>query len=226
MVEKKDAGNGWLGIGAKKDARVIEKPQGISEKGNAPPSRKKSLFRTYKAVGIFSILVVVGIVGGFLLWTNSKETTTQNVEKELPVNPTVSETKTEQNDLVKTEVHFKDQAQKANIQSEGKKEIAYSPEKTSGEGITGRNLPPKTDKTDITESSPKKAKVAGTEGRHPLLMEGKKTLFQRVLTRPGAILTTGCKNSENIASVWKKVDPFTIFFVYDRKTSAMGQNWV
>ncbi|OEU65242.1 MAG: hypothetical protein BBJ57_05350, partial [Desulfobacterales bacterium PC51MH44] len=108
--------------------------------------------------------------------------------------------------------------------AEDPKQLASLHEKSPGEGITGRHLPPTTDKTDITESSPKKAKVADAE-RRPLLMEGKKTLFQRVLTRPGALLNRVSQNDGNTEDVWKKVDPFTIFCVFDRK-SFMGRNWV
>ncbi len=55
----------------------------------------------------------------------------------------------------------------------------------------------------------------------PLLMEGKRSLFQRVLTKPGATLheAPGAKGQG------KPVMPFTAFYVYARKAEN-GQNWV
>lgn len=49
--------------------------------------------------------------------------------------------------------------------------------------------------------------------RAPLLMEGKKTLYQRVLARPGAELV-----SDPMAALGKPVPPFTVFYVYGRQT--------
>ena len=47
--------------------------------------------------------------------------------------------------------------------------------------------------------------------RTPLLIDGKKTLYQRVLTRPGAALAA--KPGE---AGGKTIEPFTLFFVYER----------
>jgi len=54
----------------------------------------------------------------------------------------------------------------------------------------------------------------------PLLMEGKKTLFQRVITHPGAMAYSGPQ-----ASSGKSITPFSIMYVYDRQENA-GQKWV
>ena len=54
----------------------------------------------------------------------------------------------------------------------------------------------------------------------PLLMEGKKTLYQRVLTRPGAALSP-----KPGAPAGKPVEPFTAFFVYERVTEG-GAGWL
>ncbi|MBK1665463.1 serine/threonine protein kinase [Rhodospirillum rubrum] len=51
---------------------------------------------------------------------------------------------------------------------------------------------------------------ARADVRHPLLIEGKTELFQRVLTRPGAQLTA-------VAGAPSKLDPFTPLFVYGRQ---------
>jgi hypothetical protein len=61
---------------------------------------------------------------------------------------------------------------------------------------------------------------AASPGRAPLLMPGKKTLYQRVLTRPGAELaaTPG-------ASAGTLVDAFSRFYVYGEETVA-GRPWV
>lgn len=53
------------------------------------------------------------------------------------------------------------------------------------------------------------------QDRKPLLMEGKKTLYQRVLTRPG---TKVLKDAQPDAAVAKDdLTPFTVFYVYGRK---------
>ena len=54
----------------------------------------------------------------------------------------------------------------------------------------------------------------------PLLMEGKKTLYQRVLTRPGAALSP-----KPGAPGGKPVEPFTAFFVYERVNEG-GAGWL
>lgn len=51
--------------------------------------------------------------------------------------------------------------------------------------------------------------------RTPLLMDGKKTLFQRVLTRPGAILAASAGDAEG-----NKVPAFSQYYVYSRKPVA------
>jgi hypothetical protein len=54
----------------------------------------------------------------------------------------------------------------------------------------------------------------------PLLIEGKKTLYQRVLTRPGAALSP-----KPGAPAGKPVEAFTAFFVYERVAEA-GAGWL
>ncbi|MDO8607610.1 MAG: vWA domain-containing protein [Phaeospirillum sp.] len=54
----------------------------------------------------------------------------------------------------------------------------------------------------------------------PLLMEGKKSLYQRVLTRPGAILVAQPGATEGKAQA-----PFTIFYVFERKV-VDGASWL
>ncbi len=60
------------------------------------------------------------------------------------------------------------------------------------------------------------------ESSTPLLMPGKKSLFQRVLSRPKAALHSQPGDREEGSYT---VNPFTIFYVYDRKTIA-GVEWV
>jgi serine/threonine-protein kinase PpkA len=57
-------------------------------------------------------------------------------------------------------------------------------------------------------------------GRQPLLIEGKQTLFQRVLTKPGATL-----HASPGAAGASKLAPLSVFYVYDRKI-AKGAGWV
>jgi hypothetical protein len=54
----------------------------------------------------------------------------------------------------------------------------------------------------------------------PLLIEGKKTLYQKVLTRPGAALSSAAGGPAG-----KPLNPFSVFFVYQRVQSA-GQAWL
>ena len=54
----------------------------------------------------------------------------------------------------------------------------------------------------------------------PLLMDGKKTLYQRVLTRPGAVL--GPQPGE---AGGKPVPPLSQYYVYERKTVS-GRDWI
>lgn len=56
--------------------------------------------------------------------------------------------------------------------------------------------------------------------REPLLIEGKKTLFQRVLSRPGAQVL-----ADPAAVEGRAVDAFTVYYVYGRK-NAGGQDFV
>ena len=55
----------------------------------------------------------------------------------------------------------------------------------------------------------------------PLLIDGKKTLYQRVLTRPGAIVSA----KAGAVGTGKAAAPFTVFFVYERVTEG-GAAWL
>ncbi|WP_267269113.1 serine/threonine-protein kinase [Pseudomonas protegens] len=57
-------------------------------------------------------------------------------------------------------------------------------------------------------------------GQRPLLMPGKKTLFQRVLSKPGASFS-----SEPGATPDKSVPAFSVFYVYQRK-NLDGRSWL
>jgi serine/threonine-protein kinase PpkA len=57
--------------------------------------------------------------------------------------------------------------------------------------------------------------------REPLLMPGKSTLYQRVLTRPGAVLYPSPGLAER---VWR-VPPLSVFFIYERR-SVNGGEWL
>ena len=58
------------------------------------------------------------------------------------------------------------------------------------------------------------------QARTPLLIEGKKTLYQRVLTRPGAAIAV--KPGEALG---KPIEPFTVYFVYERSEQG-GKPWL
>ena len=65
--------------------------------------------------------------------------------------------------------------------------------------------------------------TAASQNCKPLLLPGKKTLFQRVITNPGAnvYVSTGKK----AAIVHASVKPFTIYYVYERR-QVEGAEWV
>ena len=70
------------------------------------------------------------------------------------------------------------------------------------------------------------------EKRAPLLLEGKKTLFQRVVTHPGTAMTAGADANSSV--VQQAVKPFSVLYVYDRKngflevgpSSSAAQGWI
>lgn len=57
------------------------------------------------------------------------------------------------------------------------------------------------------------------QARKPLLIDGKKTLYQRVLTRPGAALAA------KPGDAGRAIEPFTVYFVYE-KADAAGKPWL
>ena len=59
--------------------------------------------------------------------------------------------------------------------------------------------------------------------RDPLLMEGRETIYQRVLSRPNAQLREG--PSDRARSIEPYVPPFTIYYAFDRRTEG-GVEWV
>lgn len=61
---------------------------------------------------------------------------------------------------------------------------------------------------------------AWAQARVPLLIEGKKTLYQRVLTRPGAAIAAKPGDATG-----KPLEPFSVFFVYER-VQAEGKGWL
>ncbi len=63
--------------------------------------------------------------------------------------------------------------------------------------------------------------MAVASENHPLLIDGKRTLYQRVLTRPGAVLVAN--PAEGMEG--RAVTPFSVFYVYDRKYFG-GLDWV
>jgi serine/threonine-protein kinase PpkA len=65
--------------------------------------------------------------------------------------------------------------------------------------------------------------TATGEQRRPLLLQGKRTLFQRVVTHPGAHLFAFAGNSAPVLKKW--IVPFTVFYVYQR-ASVNGTEWL
>ncbi|WP_332846180.1 serine/threonine-protein kinase [Pseudomonas lactucae] len=71
-----------------------------------------------------------------------------------------------------------------------------------------------------TSAVPPAAVAEVDGGQRPLLMAGKKTLFQRVLSKPGAKLSTDAGSAPG-----KALPAFSVLYVYQRK-DANGQPWV
>ena len=57
----------------------------------------------------------------------------------------------------------------------------------------------------------------------PLLITGKKTLFQRIITQPGATLYASANDSAEVLQL--NMTPFTVLYVYER-TSVNGTEWL
>ena len=64
------------------------------------------------------------------------------------------------------------------------------------------------------------AATAGAETRTPRLLDGKKTLYERVLTRPGAVIAAQPGEAGG-----KPVPPLSQYYVYDHKQVA-GRDWI
>ena len=64
--------------------------------------------------------------------------------------------------------------------------------------------------------------TAASQNCKPLLLEGKKTLFQRVISNPGANVFVS--PDKKAAIVQANVKPFTIFYVYERR-QVEGTEW-
>ena len=62
--------------------------------------------------------------------------------------------------------------------------------------------------------------AAAAEARKPLLMEGKTTLFQRIITTPGAQ-----RHAAPGSAAGDAVKPFSVLYVYERKDQN-GRNWL
>jgi serine/threonine-protein kinase PpkA len=65
--------------------------------------------------------------------------------------------------------------------------------------------------------------VYAAQQSKPLLIPGKRTLYQKVITHPGTKLYALAGNSAKILEKWVK--PFTVFYVYQR-ASVGGEPWL
>ncbi|KTC62556.1 serine/threonine protein kinase [Pseudomonas fluorescens ABAC62] len=89
----------------------------------------------------------------------------------------------------------------------------------SGDDVPAK--PPAAVVPATTPAAPPAAAVVEADGgQRPLLMVGKKTLFQRVLSKPGAKLS-----DEAGGAAGKALPAFSVLYVYQRKDVA-GQAWV
>ncbi|MBI5258334.1 MAG: VWA domain-containing protein [Burkholderiales bacterium] len=86
------------------------------------------------------------------------------------------------------------------------------------------NLPPFPRRRVLTLAAASTALATSTpwvraQPKTPMLMDGKKSLYQRVLTRPGAQV------APKAGAAGKAVEPFAAFFVYERVAEG-GKNWL
>ena len=65
--------------------------------------------------------------------------------------------------------------------------------------------------------------IASAQQCKPLLIPGKRTLYQRVVTHPGADLYLSPGDSAQKPQ--KSIKPFTVYYVYER-SSKNGTNWL
>ena len=65
--------------------------------------------------------------------------------------------------------------------------------------------------------------TAASQNCKPLLLPGKQTLFQRVISNPGANVYVSADNTSPL--VHAGVKPFTIFYVYERRQEE-GSEWL
>jgi len=65
--------------------------------------------------------------------------------------------------------------------------------------------------------------VVNAQQRNPLLIPGKRTLYQKVITHPGAKLFGMDGDSVRVLEEWIK--PFTVYYVYER-TAVAGEPWL
>nr|VFJ43418.1 MAG: serine/threonine-protein kinase PpkA [Candidatus Kentron sp. DK] len=70
---------------------------------------------------------------------------------------------------------------------------------------------------------PALASAAQRDGYKPLLMEGKQSLYQRVLAKPGAAIRPRPEVSSSSES--RPVTPFTVYYVYSRRMND-GMQWI
>ncbi|WPN98192.1 serine/threonine-protein kinase [Pseudomonas sp. MUP55] len=87
--------------------------------------------------------------------------------------------------------------------------------------LSGTEEPVKAPVAVVPEAKPPAAAVAVADGgQRPLLMAGKKTLFQRVLSKPGAKLS-----NEAGSAPGKALPAFSVLYVYQRK-EVDGSPWM
>ena len=67
------------------------------------------------------------------------------------------------------------------------------------------------------------AEAAPAQKCKPLLISGKRSIFQQVITHPGANLYASASPTSAILEA--RIKPFTVFYVYDR-ISADGADWL
>src|SRR5690606_13463601 len=72
----------------------------------------------------------------------------------------------------------------------------------------------------VKSPGPAHVPLSGTENDRPLLMAGKQTLFQRVLTKPGAVYS-----SAGAAAGRQALPAFSVLYVYERK-NVYGSEWL
>ncbi len=235
----------WLGLSPQKDKPATEgrdtaqtaktTPSGAADSLAAPSADNRSRAkRKAVLIGVFSVLLVAALAAGawHVLLRPGPPTSEgngggsppavseQNQSPPQPAPDTAGPSATTDNGQTAEQPPAVSEQNQSPSQEQQAQDTVSAPATTTDQSQAAEQPP---------TGSGEAANVPAT-GRQPLLMAGKKTLFQKVLTRPGACLykeplPAGNAPSGEQGNSGRQLSPFTIFYVFDRK-NLVGKDWV